>query len=34
MCGHTRRDRLNDEDICDNVKMTLIEDKMWQSRLR
>lgn len=34
MCEHTRRDKIRNEDIRDKVGVALIEDKMWESRLR
>lgn len=33
MCGHTRRDKIKNEDIENKIEMTLIEKKMWQTRL-
>lgn len=34
MCGHTRRNRLENEDIWDKVGVTLMEDKMREARLK
>jgi hypothetical protein len=34
MCGHTRRDRVQNNDIRDRVGMTLIAEKLVQHRLR
>ncbi|KAG5572943.1 hypothetical protein H5410_062709, partial [Solanum commersonii] len=28
MCGHTRSDMIRNEDICDKVRVTSVEDKM------
>ena len=34
MCGHTRRDRVRNEDIRDKVGVAPIEEKLVQHRLR
>jgi hypothetical protein len=34
ICGHTRRDRVRDEDIRDRVGVAPIEEKLVQHRLR
>jgi hypothetical protein len=34
MCGHTRRDRVRNDDIRDRVGMVLIAEKLVQHRLR
>lgn len=34
MCGHTRLDRIKNEVFRDRVRVTPIEDKMRQARLR
>jgi hypothetical protein len=34
ICGHTRRDRVRNEDIRDRVGVTPIEEKLVQHRLR
>ncbi|XP_060191168.1 uncharacterized protein LOC132620753 [Lycium barbarum] len=34
MCGHTRRDRIRNEDIRDKVGVASVEDKMREARLR
>src|SRR6266542_1300545 len=34
MCGHTRRDRVRNEDIRDRVGVVPIEEKLVQHRLR
>ena len=34
LCGHTRRDRVRDEDIRDRVGVAPIEEKLIQHRLR
>jgi hypothetical protein len=33
-CGHTRRDRVRNEDTRDRVEMAPIEEKLIQYRLR
>jgi hypothetical protein len=33
-CGHTRRDRVRNDDIRDRVRVVPIEDKLIQHRLR
>ena len=34
ICGHTRRDRVWNEDICDRLGVAPIEEKLIQHRLR
>ncbi|KAL6497523.1 hypothetical protein OROHE_027152 [Orobanche hederae] len=34
MCGHTKKDRLRNEVIRENVRVASIEDKMMENRLR
>lgn len=34
MCGHTRKDKIRDENIWDKVGMALVEDKIRETRLR
>ncbi|KAK4371669.1 hypothetical protein RND71_007053 [Anisodus tanguticus] len=34
MCGHTRRDRIRNDDIRDKVIVASVEDKMREARLR
>ncbi|XP_060182744.1 uncharacterized protein LOC132612646 [Lycium barbarum] len=34
MCGHTRRDRIQNEVIRDKVGVAPVVDKMWEGRLR
>jgi hypothetical protein len=34
MCGHTRRDRVQNDDIRDRVGVALIAEKLVQRRLR
>ncbi|KAK4364125.1 hypothetical protein RND71_015483 [Anisodus tanguticus] len=34
MCGNTRRDMIRNDDIRDGVRMTSVEDKMREARLR
>nr|XP_016499874.1 PREDICTED: uncharacterized protein LOC107818383 [Nicotiana tabacum] len=34
MCRHTRLDRIQNEVIQDKVGVAIIEDKMWEARLR
>jgi hypothetical protein len=34
ICGHTRRDRVRNEDIRDRVEVAPIEEKLVQHRLR
>lgn len=34
MYGHTRRDRIRNENIRNKVGVALVEDKMWEARLR
>ena len=34
MCGHTRRDRVRNEDIRDKVGVAQIEEKLAHDRLR
>ena len=34
LCGHTRRDRVRNEDIREKVGVALIEEKLTQHRLR
>jgi hypothetical protein len=34
ICGHTRRDRVHNEDIWDKVGVAPIEEKLVQHRLR
>ncbi|KAL6544202.1 hypothetical protein OROGR_010699 [Orobanche gracilis] len=34
MCGHTKKDRLKNEVIRENVRVASIEDKMMENRLR
>ncbi|KAG5609330.1 hypothetical protein H5410_020611 [Solanum commersonii] len=33
MCEHTRRDGIRNEDICDEVGVVSVEDKMRKVRL-
>jgi hypothetical protein len=33
-CGHTRRDRVQNKDICDRLGIAPIEEKLIQHRLR
>ncbi|KAJ8557154.1 hypothetical protein K7X08_002779 [Anisodus acutangulus] len=34
MCGHTRRDRIRNDDIRDRMEVASVEDKMREARLR
>ncbi|XP_059288515.1 uncharacterized protein LOC132041846 [Lycium ferocissimum] len=34
MCWHTRSDRIRNEDILGNIRVTSVEDKMRESRMR
>lgn len=34
MCRYTRLDEIKNEDIQDKVRVTLLEDKMSEARLR
>ena len=34
ICGHTRRDRVRNDDICDRLGVAPIEEKLVQHRLR
>ena len=34
ICGHTRRDRVQNDDICDRLEVAPIEEKLVQYRLR
>ncbi|XP_070003183.1 uncharacterized protein [Nicotiana sylvestris] len=34
MCGHTRMDKIRNDDIREKVHVAPIEDKMWEARLR
>jgi hypothetical protein len=34
ICGHTRRDRVWNDDICDMLGVTPVEEKLVQHRLR
>ena len=34
ICGHTRRDRVRNDDIRDRLGVALIEEKLVQHRLR
>ncbi|KAK4372544.1 hypothetical protein RND71_007928 [Anisodus tanguticus] len=34
MCGHTRRDRIRNDDIREKVGVALVDDKMREARLR
>ena len=33
ICGHTRRDRVRNDDICDRLGVAPIEEKLVQHRL-
>jgi hypothetical protein len=34
ICGHTRRDRVQNDDICERLGVALVEEKLVQHRLR
>jgi hypothetical protein len=34
ICGHTRRDRVRNNDICDRLGVASIEEKFVQHRVR
>ena len=34
ICGHTRMDRVRNDDICDRLELAPIEEKLVQHRLR
>jgi hypothetical protein len=34
ICGHTRRDRVQNDDICERLGMAPVEEKLVQHRLR
>jgi hypothetical protein len=34
ICGHTRRDRVRNDDICERLGVTPVEEKLVQYRLR
>jgi hypothetical protein len=34
ICGHTRRDRVRNDDICERLGVALVEEKLMQHRLR
>ena len=34
ICGHTRRDRVRNDDICDRLGVAPIKEKLIQHRLR
>jgi hypothetical protein len=34
ICGHTRRDRVRNDDIRERLQVTLVEEKLVQHRLR
>jgi hypothetical protein len=34
ICGHTRRDQVQNDDICEKLGVTPVEEKLVQHRLR
>ncbi|XP_070026472.1 uncharacterized protein [Nicotiana sylvestris] len=34
ICGHTRTDKIRNEDIREKVGVAHVDDKMWEARLR
>lgn len=34
MCGHTKLDKMRNEDIREKVGVASVNDKMWEARLR
>jgi hypothetical protein len=34
ICGHTRRDRVRNDDICERLEVASVEEKLVQHRLR
>jgi hypothetical protein len=34
ICGHTRRDQVQNDDICERLEVTPVEEKLVQHRLR